>query len=162
MLNPLAQNFTFNYICFMSKTRAWISAMRLRTLPLSLSGIILGSSVAHFNGYWNITIFTLALVTTIFFQVLSNFANDLGDGLKGTDNEDRIGPKRAVQSGEISPKNMKIAVIFTSILSFISAGLLIYFSVQNMNLATVWFSQLRVSSPQFPIRLGGMHTDIMV
>jgi len=123
----------------MSKTRAWISAMRLRTLPLSLSGIILGSSVAHFNGYWNITIFTLALVTTIFFQVLSNFANDLGDGLKGTDNEDRIGPKRAVQSGEISPKNMKIAVIFTSILSFISAGLLIYFSVQNMNLATVWF-----------------------
>jgi len=113
--------------------------MRLRTLPLSLSGIIFGSAIAHFNGYWNSTIFILAICTTVLFQILSNFANDLGDGLKGTDNENRVGPTRAVQSGVISTTQMKKAVILTSILSFISAGALIYIASSNMNSSTVYF-----------------------
>lgn len=116
----------------MSKSKAWISALRLRTLPLSLSGILLGSGVAHYNGYWNTTIFVLALLTTILFQIVSNLANDLGDGIKGTDNENRIGPERAVQSGLISQKEMKTAVIFTSLLSLLSAIALIYFGSANM------------------------------
>ena len=113
--------------------------MRLRTLPLSLSGIILGSAVAHFNGYWNLSIFIFAIITTVLFQVLSNFANDLGDGMKGTDNDKRVGPERAVQSGVISIKEMKIAVTVTIILSFVSAGYLIYISSQSMNSSTLWF-----------------------
>ena len=80
------------------KIKSWISAFRLRTLPLSLSGIILGSFVAKEHGYWNVSIFCFALLTTLFFQVLSNLANDLGDSQKGTDNEHRVGPMRAVQS----------------------------------------------------------------
>lgn len=123
----------------MSKTGAWISAMRLRTLPLSLSGIILGSAVAHFNGFWNYSIFIFAITTTVLFQILSNFANDLGDGVKGTDNDKRVGPKRAIQSGAISIKEMKIGVILTTILSFTSAGYLIYISSQSMSSATIWF-----------------------
>jgi 1,4-dihydroxy-2-naphthoate octaprenyltransferase len=47
-------------------------------------------------------------------QILSNFANDYGDGVKGTDNEDRVGPKRAIQSGVITPAAMKKAIIITS------------------------------------------------
>ena len=113
--------------------------MRLRTLPLSLSGIIMGSSVAFYHGYWDTLIFTLAIVTTILFQILSNLANDLGDGLKGTDNKDRVGPERMVQSGAISPKQMKFAVILTSVLSFIAAGSLIYFGAQNMPNSIAWF-----------------------
>lgn len=113
--------------------------MRLRTLPLSLSGIIMGSSVAFYQGYWDTLIFTLAIVTTILFQILSNLANDLGDGLKGTDNKDRVGPERMVQSGAISPKQMKFAVILTSVLSFIAAGSLIYFGAQNMPNSIAWF-----------------------
>lgn len=113
--------------------------MRLRTLPLSLSGIIMGSSVAFYQGYWDTLIFTLAIVTTILFQILSNLANDLGDGLKGTDNKDRVGPVRMVQSGAISPKQMKSAVILTSVLSFIAAGSLIYFGAQNMPNSIAWF-----------------------
>ncbi len=123
----------------MTKTSAWISAMRLRTLPLSLSGIIIGSAIAFSNGYWDTLIFALAICTTILFQVLSNFANDLGDGQKGTDNENRIGPTRAVQSGVISSSEMKIAVIITSILSFTSAGSLIFVASSNMNTNTVYF-----------------------
>ncbi len=116
----------------MSKSKAWISALRLRTLPLSLSGILLGSGVAHYNGYWDTLIFVLAMLTTILFQIVSNLANDLGDGIKGTDNEERIGPERAVQSGVISQKEMKFAVILSSILSLISAIALIYVGATNM------------------------------
>ncbi len=113
--------------------------MRLRTLPLSLSGIVLGSAVAYYQGYWDSLIFILAIVTTILFQIVSNLANDLGDGLKGTDNKDRVGPERMVQSGAISPKQMKFAVILTSVLSFAAAGFLIYFGAQNMSSSIVWF-----------------------
>ena len=113
--------------------------MRLRTLPLSLSGIILGSAAAFHNSYWDTLVFILAMGTTISFQVLSNFANDLGDSQKGTDNSYRIGPMRSVQSGEISKSTMKKAVILTSVISFILAGLLIYFASKNMSISTIWF-----------------------
>ena len=87
---------------------AWIGAMRLRTLPLSLSGILAGSALAYFFGSWDILIFIMAISTTILFQILSNLANDFGDSQKGTDNEQRLGPDRAVQSGAISLLQMKI------------------------------------------------------
>ncbi len=112
----------------MNKTSAWIHAFRLRTLPLSFSGIILGSFIAYQDGIWNPLIFTFAMLTTVLFQILSNLANDLGDSLKGTDNVDRVGPTRAVQSGKISLVEMKNAVILFSILSLISAIGLIYIS----------------------------------
>ena len=113
--------------------------MRLRTLPLSLSGIILGSAMAHYNGFWDNLIFVLALVTTVLFQILSNLANDLGDSIKGTDNAQRIGPTRAVQSGLISRKEMKTAVITLTLLCLISAGTLIYIGVQGMQSQIIWF-----------------------
>lgn len=78
-------------------------------------------------------IFGYAILTTLGLQILSNFANDYGDGMKGTDNEDRIGPKRAIQSGVISPQAMKRAIIITSVLTLISAMLLIYFAFRDTN-----------------------------
>ncbi len=113
--------------------------MRLRTLPLSLSGIIAGSAVAYYQGFWDWIIFGLAMLTTVLFQILSNLANDYGDGVKGTDNDNRVGPERMVQSGLISQKEMRNAVILLSVLSFISAGLLIYFGVQQMPVSVLWF-----------------------
>jgi 1,4-dihydroxy-2-naphthoate octaprenyltransferase len=121
----------------MGKMKIWLSAFRLRTLPLSLSGIIAGSMVALRLGYWNGTIFALALFTTIFLQILSNLANDLGDHLKGTDNENRVGPERATQSGAISSQQMKTAVVLFSILSVISAGLLIFVSASEMSFTRI-------------------------
>ena len=104
----------------------YIKAARLRTLPLSISGIIVGSAMAWKDGYQNFSIFFLAILTTIGFQIISNFANDYGDGVKGTDNKDRIGPKRALQLGVITPKQMKNAIIITLFITFIIALLLIY------------------------------------
>ena len=122
----------------------WIQAARLRTLPLSVSGIIVGSmyalayptdNVLTPTEVFNWRIFSYAILTTLGLQILSNFANDYGDGIKGTDNEDRIGPKRAIQSGVISPLAMKRAIIITSILTLISAILLIYYAFRYTNLS---------------------------
>ena len=123
----------------MTKGQAWMKALRLRTLPLSLSGIILGSFIALKNDHWNGIIFSLAMLTTILFQILSNLANDLGDTLKGADNEERIGPMRAVQSGVISPSEMKKAVILTSFLSLCTALPLIYLGTKKMSSDVLWF-----------------------
>ncbi len=110
----------------MSKTKAWLNAARLRTLPLSISGIIVGTALAGFYGYTNYTIFFLALMTTIGFQVTSNFANDYGDGVKGTDNEDRIGPKRALQSGILTREELKLGIIFSIVINILLVLTLVY------------------------------------
>jgi len=94
----------------MKNISLWISTMRLRTLPLSISGIILASCFAEYNGCFDLKVCVLAILTTLSFQILSNLANDYGDGVKGTDNEDRIGPERAIQSGKISPEDMFDAI----------------------------------------------------
>lgn len=111
--------------------KKWIKAARLRTLPLSVSGIILGSACAYHAvpshaSFW--LIFGLCLLTTLFFQVLSNYANDYGDAVKGTDNDNRVGPQRAIQSGEISKQAMKKAIIITSVMGLLSSVAVIYCS----------------------------------
>lgn len=115
------------------KLQILIKAARLRTLPLSVSGIIVGSALVYRIGYFQWTIFLMALLTTILFQVLSNFANDYGDGVKGTDNERRIGPERALQSGKITRLEMKRVVIITALLSILSAVVLIYMAFQKQD-----------------------------
>lgn len=119
----------------MSNTKAWLQAARLRTLPLSVSGILVGSFYAFSQGYTNWSILSFALLTTLGLQVLSNFANDYGDGIKGTDNETRIGPKRAIQSGTITVASMKKGIIITSLLTLVSAIILIYLSFGKDNFA---------------------------
>jgi len=104
----------------------WISACRLRTLPLSISGAIVGSGIAYSRGFFDSSVFVLTIVTTLSLQILSNLANDYGDGIKGTDNTSRIGPERALQSGKISPKQMRNAIIFNVILCLIFVVSLIY------------------------------------
>lgn len=110
----------------MTKLSAWLNAARLRTLPLSISGVLVGTTLADFYEKNNLLTFILALLTTIFFQITSNFANDYGDGVKGTDNADRIGPKRAFQSGLLSRKELKNGIIISIALSLFLVTLLLY------------------------------------
>ena len=121
----------------------WIEAARLRTLPLSVSGIIVGSMYALANPtddvltpteVFNWKLFAFAIITTLGLQILSNFANDYGDGMKGTDNEDRVGPKRTIQSGVITPQAMKRGIVLTSGLTLLSAIYLIYLAFGAHNL----------------------------
>ena len=110
----------------MKQIDAWISACRLRTLPLSISGAIIGSGIAYSRGFFDSSVFALTILTTLSLQILSNLANDYGDGVKGTDNEYRIGPERALQSGIISPKQMKNAIVLNVIICLILVVSLIY------------------------------------
>ena len=91
----------------MKKIRYYIVAMRLRTLPLSLAGVILGLmlAAADYHVRWGVVIFTL--LTTLSLQLLSNVANELGDALKGTDRADRQGPGYTVSTGLLKPKDLK-------------------------------------------------------
>ena len=110
--------------------REWILAARLRTIPLSISGIFIGSSAAYYKGTFDYAIFFLAILTTISYQVLSNFANDYGDGVKGTD-DNRIGPKRAVQSGKIGIKKMKKGIVFTASIALCLTFVLVIISFKQ-------------------------------
>ncbi len=111
--------------------KKWIEASRLRTLPLSISGIIMGAFIARWRllgqgQFWDWRIFVLAILVTLLYQILSNFANDYGDGVRGTDalrtNE---AESRAVASGKISAKEMRGAIVLFSILSLVATvGLL--------------------------------------
>ncbi|MBT8393482.1 MAG: 1,4-dihydroxy-2-naphthoate octaprenyltransferase [Bacteroidia bacterium] len=130
-MDPIAKNYL----------KAWVSAMRLRTIPLSVSGIIIGACLAQYNGFFKWNIFLLALCTAISLQVLSNLANDYGDGLKGTDNSDRIGPERALQSGVISPGQMYNAIKFNIVIVIFFAFILIMkaFGLNNFIYSLIFF-----------------------
>lgn len=118
----------------MTVFKVWLLAARPRTLPLSVSGILAGAAVASGYGEINNTIFFLAILTTIGFQVTSNFANDYGDGVKGTDNENRIGPKRALQSGLLTPKTLKKGIIVSVVINLLLVLCLIYVAFGSDNL----------------------------
>ena len=126
----------------MTKVRAWISAARLRTLPLSISGIMTASAAAlHVNSFSGL-VFGLAIATTLGFQILSNFANDYGDGVKGTDNKDRVGPARALQSGLLTAKELKRGMIITGAITLLLASMLIFaaFGRERFILSLIFFN----------------------
>ncbi|MCH8319151.1 MAG: 1,4-dihydroxy-2-naphthoate polyprenyltransferase [Bacteroidetes bacterium] len=110
----------------MNTLKSWISALRLRTLTLSLSSIGMGSFLAASHGAFNLKIFILCATTAVLLQILSNLANDYGDSEHGADNVKRRGPERAVQSGRISAENMFIAIVIFVILAFISGSYLLF------------------------------------
>ena len=109
----------------------WLLAARLRTLPLSLAGIVLGNGFALASHQFDAIIFGLACCTTIAFQVLSNFANDYGDGIKGTDNDQRIGPDRALQKGLITVAAMWRAIQINAFVAFVFSALLIGYTFSS-------------------------------
>ncbi len=114
--------------------RTWLRAARLRTLPLSFSGILIGSAFA-LNENFNFFIFFSCLIITVLFQVISNFANDLGDAIKGVDDHTRIGPKRAIQSGLITKAQMKKAIVFLCFMAlFMVLQLLINIDLRRIEL----------------------------
>jgi 1,4-dihydroxy-2-naphthoate polyprenyltransferase len=105
--------------------RPWIMAARLKTLPLAASNIILGSFLAYFEGTWSLFVLFDGLLTALLLQIISNFANDYGDFVSGADKNRNSTLERALQSGKISRKQMKSAIIVMSVLALISGIMLI-------------------------------------
>ena len=122
----------------MKKLGIWISACRLRTLPLSISGAIVGSGIAYSRGFFDGYVFAFTILTTLSFQILSNLANDYGDGVKGTDNENRIGPERALQSGKITANSMFEAIKINILIAIGLSFFLILEKTSNSSPLTIW------------------------
>ena len=110
----------------MSNTKAWITAFRLRTLPLAFSGWLVGIAIAYTSTSINWLTASLTLLTAFMLQILSNVANDYGDAVSGVDSEKREGPARMVQSGQISKPAMGKAVLVFSLISLLLGCLLLY------------------------------------
>lgn len=123
----------------MQKIVAFIKAGRLRTLPLAIVGILVGNGCAWVAGSFSIEICILTLSTALLLQILSNFANDYGDFVKGTDNDNRVGPQRALQSGDITKNEMKIALSVSIFLTLFSGITLLYISLKDATLQNFMF-----------------------
>jgi 1,4-dihydroxy-2-naphthoate octaprenyltransferase len=108
------------------KLASWILASRPKTLLAAFVPVLVGSALAvsvnHFYPAYSIA----ALICTVLIQIGTNFTNDLYDHLKGADNKNRKGPQRALASGIISVKEMKLGIIFTFGLSFLVGLYLVY------------------------------------
>lgn len=131
----------------------WLHAFRLRTLPLAVSSILVGSALAWFADNWRysgpshfrVEVLVLALLTAVVLQVLSNLANDLGDHQHGTDNKDRVGPQRAVQSGAISSSAMKRGMMICAMLAF-ACGLTLIIVALGISITSLAFLALGVGA----------------
>ncbi|ALD20426.1 1,4-dihydroxy-2-naphthoate polyprenyltransferase [Hymenobacter sp. DG25A] len=129
--------------------QAWVSAFRPRTLPLALASIFMGSFLARSVGSFSWLVLALAALTTILLQILSNLANDYGDSQNGADSVHREGPQRAVQSGAITPQQMKHGMAVFGVASLISgvallwvalgtAGAWVFLAFFIMGLSAIW------------------------
>ena len=115
----------------MNQTKTWIQAARLRTLPLGLSCVLVGGACAYSANSFEALTFILCILTAIGLQILSNFANDLGDAVKGSD-ENRNGETRTVASGLIQQSQMRRAILVTSALVFLIGSILIFRAFQDI------------------------------
>lgn len=104
----------------------WIEAARPRTVLLSLSGVIMGCFLAASTGIETPVVWLFCALTAITLQVLSNLANDYGDFKKGVDNVHRTGPQRTLQSGAITERQMRVGIVVTAAIAFVSGALLLF------------------------------------
>ncbi|MGR5196665.1 1,4-dihydroxy-2-naphthoate polyprenyltransferase [Vibrio rotiferianus] len=111
--------------------KIWLEAARPKTLPLALVSILTGSVLAYSAGHFSLTIAIMAFVTATLLQILSNLANDYGDAVQGTDNDNRLGPQRAMQSGAVTSAQMKLAIIFNIILTAIAGLTLVFYALSS-------------------------------
>ena len=97
----------------MKKLKIWLEAMRLRTLPVSLSGALIALGFAKWNHCFRLVPAILCIVFALLAQIVSNFANEYYDYKRGADKKGRVGPRRGVTEGDIKPRTLKIATYAT-------------------------------------------------
>ncbi|MCF6285727.1 MAG: 1,4-dihydroxy-2-naphthoate polyprenyltransferase, partial [Candidatus Hydrogenedentes bacterium] len=109
----------------MHPLKIWLLAARPKTLAAGLTPVLIGTAMAAAAGSFHLASALCAALGALLIQIGTNFANDYFDFVKGTDTEERVGPKRATQAGLVSPKTMLIATIIVFALSFVPGAYLI-------------------------------------
>ena len=129
---PFLLAYLMNETQTLSRSQAWLESLRPKTLPLAFAAIVVGTTLAWWQGYFDPLVAILSLITAGLLQILSNLANDYGDTVKGSDKPDRIGPLRGMQKGAISLTQMKRALMIIIVLSCLSGLMLITAATQTM------------------------------
>lgn len=111
----------------MASVQIWLEATRPKTLPAAVAPVLLGTAMAHSVGQLHLLPATICLAFALLVQIGTNFANDYLDGVKGTDTDARLGPRRAVATGLVSATTMKWAAIGILAFAFCLGLSLIYF-----------------------------------
>ena len=97
----------------MKQIKIWLEAIRLRTLPVSVSGVLIAVGLAKFNGAFRLVPSLLCVAFAVLAQIVSNLANEYFDFMAGTDKKGRVGPRRGVTEGDFSPATLKRAIVGT-------------------------------------------------
>lgn len=144
--------------------KIWVDALRPKTLPAGAVPVFIGTAMAYYDGYFNPIIFILTLFCSILIQVITNFVNEIYDFQKGADNQNRVGPRRAVASGLISPLKMKIVSGVLVLITF-SIGLYLVYSgggvfILTIGIISLVFAYIYTGGP-YPLAYKGI-SDIFV
>ena len=97
----------------MKQIKIWLEAIRLRTLPVSVSGVLIAVGLTKFNGAFRLVPSLLCVAFAVLAQIVSNLANEYFDFKAGTDKKGRVGPRRGVTEGDFSPATLKRAIVGT-------------------------------------------------
>lgn len=146
-----------------SRVRVWLLAARPKTLPAGIVPVIIGGALAWDTGVFHVPSFVLALAGSVMIQIGANFANDLFDCLKGTDDSERVGPLRVTQAGLVTPRQMKLATFAVFALAFLIGCYLVYrggWPIVAIGLTSILFGVLYTGGPR-PLGYIGLG-DILV
>lgn len=138
--------------------RKWIEAMRLRTLPVSLAGVLCGTACALLQGSFNAVVTLLCVLFAALAQIASNFGNEYYDYKNGIDRKGREGFRRGVTEGEISPLAMKRATYATLVLAAAIGCVMLFFGPWWLMLvgATIALFALGYSAGPYPLSHHGL------
>lgn len=144
--------------------KIWVDALRPKTLPASIVPVLIGTAMAHYDGSFNPAIFILTLLCSLLIQIITNFVNEIYDFKKGADGKDRVGPRRAVAAGLISPLKMKV-VSGTLVLITFFIGLYLVFTgggifILSIGVLSLFFAYAYTGGP-YPLAYKGI-SDIFV
>lgn len=141
-----------------SAFRAWVEAMRLRTLPVSAAGVVMASGLALQKGHFHWLPALLCLLFAVTAQIGCNFANEYYDFKDGLDKKGRSGPRRGVTEGDITPQAMHRATALTFLLAAIIGCSLIYWGGWWLVLAGlfIFIGALSYSAGPFPLSRNAM------
>ena len=140
-----------------NSVKAWILASRPKTLSGAAVPVLIGSSLAYHDGYFAFTPAILCFIFAFLMQIDANFINDLFDFIKGSDGEDRLGPKRACAQGWISTEAMKRGIAFTTMTASLIGFFLLFFGGLEMipvGILCIIFAFLYTAGP-YPLAYHG-------
>lgn len=142
----------------MANWRIWLGATRPKTLPASLSPVLIGASIAYYQNSFNLFHFLLISLLAVLIQICTNFINELYDFKKGADTSNRLGPTRAVAAGLIPYKQMKFVSTFLVLITFLLGMILVWKSgwiIFVIGVTSLFFAWAYTGGP-FPLAYNGL------